>query len=393
VLRHVDRRQPAYSRHVSLEDEATQELDQLEAQGRRRSGLSGIHSSPAPICFSSNDYIGLASRKWSEASLATATGAGASRLIAGDHESIRVLECALGQWVGLPSALVFSSGYAANVGLLTALAGPDVEVFSDALNHASIIDGCRLSRARVHVYPHLDLRALAEALAAAPTGRRRLVVTESIFSMDGDQPDLRSLSELARRAGASLIVDEAHALGVVGPNGRGACAQAGVVPEVLVATFGKALGLAGAAVLTTPAVRELLWNRSRSLVFSTAISPLLAACATEAVELVAGGEGDERRARLAARWRLLGEAIPLLGRSMTGRDGPGPIASVVLGSEQAAVAAAEALLRRGVWVHPIRPPTVPPGTSRLRITLSSSHHPTEIERLAAALVAEGIALT
>ncbi len=228
MLRHVDRRQPAYSRRVSLEDEAAQELDQLEAQGRRRSGLSGIHSSPAPICFSSNDYIGLASRKWSEASLATATGAGASRLIAGDHESIRVLESAVGRWVGLPRARVVSSGYAAN---------------------------------------------------------------ESIFSMDGDQPDLRSLSELARRAGASLIVDEAHALGVVGPHGRGACAQVGVVPDVLVATFGKALGLAGAAVLTTPAVRELLWNRSRSLVFSTAISPLLAACATEAVELVAGARG------------------------------------------------------------------------------------------------------
>jgi len=216
-------------------------LDELEAADLLRKPLP---SRTAPgLSFCSNDYLGLASRRAPDAPL----GAGASRLVSGNTDEHRQLEGALAEWLGVAKALVFTSGYAANVGTLAALASRDDTILSDALNHASLVDGARLSRAEIVVYPHLDVAAVRAALASR-TQRRCWVVTESYFSMDADSPDLRALRVACDEAGAGLIVDEAHALGVFGPEGRGLCAQEGVEPDVLVGTLGKAFGAGGAFV-------------------------------------------------------------------------------------------------------------------------------------------------
>ncbi|HHH10665.1 MAG TPA: aminotransferase class I/II-fold pyridoxal phosphate-dependent enzyme, partial [Sorangium sp.] len=196
----------------------------------------------------SNDYLGYAEKPWPTEAMATATGAGASRLVSGDSAAVRGLERALAEWVQLPAALVFTSGYAANVGLLSAIAGAGDVIVSDALNHASIIDGCRLSRAQVVVVPHLDCGAVEAALKQHTGARRRFVVTESYFSMDGDCAELAALRRMCDEYGAALLVDEAHALGVFGAGGRGCCARAGVKPDALMGTLGKSLGSQGAFV-------------------------------------------------------------------------------------------------------------------------------------------------
>jgi 8-amino-7-oxononanoate synthase len=272
-----------------------------------------------------------------------------------------------------PAALVFPSGYQTNLGVLTALAGRDDLIVSDALNHASLVDGCRLSRARVAVYPHADARAARRLLAAGTQFRRRILVTESLFSMDGDSAPLGALTDVAAATDSILVVDEAHAFGVLGPGGRGLCAAARVVPDVLIGTLGKAAGTAGGFVAGAQALRDLLVNRARTFIFTTALPPPVAAAATAAVGLIRGAEGDQRRARLAKRQRSLGEA--LVGRG-SGRGIPdGPILPVRLGSEARALAVAEALRARGFFIPAIRPPTVPAGSSRLRITLSAAHEP------------------
>lgn len=220
--------------------------------------------------FCSNDYLGLAADPPPPAP----SGSGASRLIAGERAEHRELEQRLASWTGTEDALVFSSGYAANVGVLSALASPGDLIVSDALNHASIIDGSRLSRARIAVVPHLDVGAVRAALRTRETGRAWVVV-ESYYSMDADGPDLAQLRGACDEAGAALLVDEAHALGVLGPGGRGRCAEAGVRPDVLVGTLGKSLGSQGAFVAGRAVLKSWLWNRARSFVFSTGLSPRL----------------------------------------------------------------------------------------------------------------------
>ncbi|MGH7439646.1 MAG: aminotransferase class I/II-fold pyridoxal phosphate-dependent enzyme, partial [Polyangiaceae bacterium] len=226
--------------------------------------------------FCSNDYLGLASRLAAPAT----SGSGASRLVSGERAEHGALEEAVAGLVGLPSSLVFSSGYAANVGLLSSLPRPGDLVVSDALNHASIIDGIRLSKCRVAVVPHLDVGAVEAALGDRGAGRA-FVVTESYFSMDADSPDLRALRAVCDRHGAALLVDEAHAIGVLGPGGAGLCAEQGVVPDALVGTFGKAFGAAGAFVAGCEPLTQWLWNTARSFVFSTGMSPVVAAAALE----------------------------------------------------------------------------------------------------------------
>jgi 8-amino-7-oxononanoate synthase len=344
----------------------------------RRNGL--YRERPAsrerdPLSFCSNDYLGLAGRPGSP----LPCGAGASRLVSGDRPVHAELEDAAADLVGLPASLAFVSGYAANTGLLTALAGPGDLIVSDALNHASIIDGARLSRARIAVVPHLDLGAVAGALEGDRYGRK-FVVTESYFSMDADAPDLARLRALCDGHGAALVVDEAHALGVLGPEGRGLCADAGVRPDALVGTFGKAFGASGAFVAGCPSLVSWLWNRARSFVFSTALSPVVAGAALDGIRR-SREEGWRRERALQGAVRLR-EGLRALGADLRGF---GHVIPWVVGDARRAVRLAETLRGAGMDVRAIRPPSVPEGTARLRITVTAAHGVEDVERALAVL--------
>jgi 8-amino-7-oxononanoate synthase len=379
------------------------ELDELAAADRLRAchELAGL-SRQRPVgpagpllSFSSNDYLGLASHPEVLAAAAETAaregfGAGAARLVTGDLPAHRSLERDLAAFTGRSAALLFPTGYQANLGVVTALAGPGDLIVSDAANHASLIDGCRLSRATVAIYPHGDAQAAAAALSRPGTFRRRLLVTESLFSMDGDAAPLTALAELAAARDAILVVDEAHALGTTGPGGRGLSAAAGVVPDVLIGTLGKAFGSAGGFVAGAAELRAFLVNRARSFIFATAPPPPVAAAATAAVRLAAGGEGERRRERLAANRRLLLDLLAKAPALPTSRlpaepDLASPILPIVLGGDARALTSSARLRDQGLFVPAIRPPTVPEGTARLRITFSSEHTPAEIETLARAL--------
>jgi 8-amino-7-oxononanoate synthase len=360
-----------------------EQLAELEQHGLLRASR-GV-AEDGLIDVSTNDYLGFASEPVSRATLLACegvpSGAGASRLIHGTREAHESLEASLADWVGLPAALLFSSGFAANYGALTALISPEDLVISDALNHASIIDACRQARATVRVTPHRDATAIASALASRAHFRHAWVVTESYFSMDGDSPDLPQLRALCDAHDAALIVDEAHALGVHGPQGSGLCRAASVTPDVLIGTLGKAVGLQGAFVAGDPRLRLWLWNRARSLVFSTAPSPLLARLTEHRVRQVR--RADDRRATLKRRSADLRELLRL-----EGNDNHGPVLPVLLGDIPSAVAAEARLRASRFLARAIRPPTVPPGTARLRLTAHASWSPDIPARLAEALTTQ-----
>lgn len=354
-----------------------EELARLDREGLLRTRGAPI-ALPGPVVerggvrllnLCSNDYLSLASR-----AAAGPSGAGASRLIVGEVSEHRALESALAGWLGTEDALLFSSGYAANVGIVSALAGPGSLVVSDTLNHASLIDGCRLSRARVVVTPHRDLAAVESALRSAPESRR-LVLTDGYFSMDATIARVAELRALCDRYGAMLYVDEAHALGVFGPEGRGVCAAEGVVPEVLMGTLGKSFGSAGAFVAGSRSLIAWLWNAARSFVFSTGLAPSAAVSALAALRQIREGELTGALLRNAA---IVRGALGALGES-----GRGPIIPIVVGDPARAVAAMRAILERGIFVQAIRPPTVARGTSRLRLTVQAGHDPAELEAAAA----------
>ncbi len=333
------------------------------------------------ICLTSNDYLGLAGDPRLALAVAEATregtGAGASRLITGSLDAHARAERSLADFVRLPAALLFSSGYAANVGALQGLLGPGDVVFSDALNHASLIDGCRLSRARVVVYRHGDVEDLARLLARERgDARTALIASETVFSMDGDLAPVAALRALADAHGAGLLLDEAHALGVVGPNGVGVAASVGIVPDALVGTLGKSFGLMGAFVAGSADLVQLLTNRARSFVFSTGVSPTLAGAIPFAVSLVA--QADARRERLLGHANRLRSELRSLGHPVV--DSPSCIVPVILGEPRRALEVSAALLERGLYVQAIRPPTVPSGTSRLRLAPSASHEANHLER-------------
>ncbi|RYE86633.1 MAG: 8-amino-7-oxononanoate synthase, partial [Myxococcales bacterium] len=336
------------------------------------------------VVLCSNDYLGYATDRLIEPTTGAALGSAASRLISGEHPEHRALEREVAAWVGFDDALVFTSGYAANVGLLSALLRPGDTVVSDALNHASLIDGMRLARARVVVAPHNDAAAVARALAEAPTGGRRWVVTEGYFSMDGDRPDLGALRAACDAHGAALIVDDAHSLGVFGPEGSGSCAELGVRPDVLVGTFGKAVGGQGAFVAGPTVLTDWLWNRARSFVFSTGLSPALAAADLAGVRRARGDEAG--RARLGALGARLRAGLRELGYRVVD-ESVGPIVPVLVGPEEAALRLSRALAARGVQVTAIRPPTVPVGSSRLRATVQARLSDAALDRALAAFAA------
>jgi len=336
------------------------------------------------VSFSSNDYLGLAAdprvtRAFAAGLERWGVGSGASRLVVGDTEAHRRLEARLAAFEGTEAALIFNGGYPANLGLVQALVGRGDLVVSDALNHASLVDGCRLSRAEVVVVPHADVKAVAGALSRSGF-RRRLVVTDAVFSMDGDSAPLGLLAEVCARAGAALLVDEAHATGVLGRRGSGLCEAAGVWPDVRMGTLGKALGGFGAYAATTRAVADLLVNRARSVVFSTTLPPALCEAMVVAIDLL---EHDpELRPRLWRNIRRFVDGLRTLGFAAEARSA---IVPVVLGTPERALRASAFLRERGLLVKPIRPPTVPEGTSRLRFALSAGHTEAHLDRALQAL--------
>jgi 8-amino-7-oxononanoate synthase len=334
-----------------------------------------------PLVLCSNDYLGYAADPWDAALSPGDSGAGASRLVSGEHPAHAEAEAEIARWLGAEASLLFSSGYAANVGVIAALARPGDVIVSDALNHASIIDGCRLSGAHIRVTPHHDTAAVGRALVEHRSARRRWVVTESYFSMDGDCPDLPALRALCDEHDAALYVDEAHALGVFGERGRGLCAESGVRPDVLIGTFGKALGLQGAFVAGSEVLRTYLWNRARSFVFSTGVSPSLAAQIRANVQRAAAD--DRGRERLHETARRLREGLRAMGATL-GPSERGPVLPWLIGSSGEAVAISGRLRAEGVIVQAIRPPTVPAGTARLRVTATARLSELDVERAIAA---------
>ncbi len=338
------------------------------------------------LLLCSNNYLGLADHPQvreaaAAASLRWGAGAGASRLVCGNMAPHRELESRLAEFKGCEAALLFGSGYLANTGTVAALAGAGEVVFSDELNHASIVDGCRLSRAETFVYRHADLEHLAWGLRRA-RGRGALIVSDGVFSMDGDVAPLPGLLELAREHGCRLLVDEAHATGAIGPGGRGSVAAAGLDGEVdlVVGTLGKALGSYGAYVCADAETIDFLVNAARPFIFSTAPPPPSVAAATAALELVSAERVERLQANAAGFRTALAAAGLDAGRSQT------QIVPVEVGEAEPTMELCERLLERGVFAQGIRPPTVPEGSSRLRFTVMATHEPADLER-AARLVA------
>jgi 8-amino-7-oxononanoate synthase len=339
------------------------------------------------LLLCSNNYLGLANHPRvreaaADAAMRWGVGAGGSRLVSGSMTIHRRLEERLAEFKGRQSALLFGSGFLANAGVIAALARPGDVVFSDELNHASIIDGCRLSRAEVFVYEHGDVEHLAWGLAEAG-GRAALIVTDSVFSMDGDVAPLEQLVELAQRHDVRLLVDEAHGTGTLGPGGRGALAESGLEDQVdvIVGTLGKALGSYGAYVACDQVMSRYLVNAARTFIFSTAPPPPAVAGALAALELLV--QRPRLVDRLAANAGSLREALALEGFDVHGSRTQ--ILSLVVGEAALAVRFCEAALERGVFAQAIRPPTVPPMTSRLRLAVMASHRPEELRAAARTL--------
>ncbi|HEX8103843.1 MAG TPA: 8-amino-7-oxononanoate synthase [Solirubrobacteraceae bacterium] len=339
------------------------------------------------LLLCSNNYLGLADHPRvreaaADAAMRWGAGAGSSRLVSGNMSLHERLEAKLAAFKGTEAALLFGSGYLANTGLVPALARRGEVVFSDALNHASIIDGCRLAGAETFVYEHGDVDHLAWGLRRAE-GRGALIVTDGVFSMDGDVAPLAEIVALAREFGVRVMVDDAHGTGAVGPGGRGAVAEAGLEGEidVLVGTLGKALGAYGAFVCCSATMRRFLVNSARSLIFSTGLPPAAAAAALAALELLAEQPG--RVEKLQANARVLRDELAREGFEVAGSTTQ--IVPLVIGPADLAVRVAAEALEGGVFAQAIRPPTVPEGTSRLRLTVMASHGRGELREAARTL--------
>lgn len=371
------------------------ELADLEAHGLRRTRRVLATQQRARVtiegrdyvAFCSNDYLGLAAHPEliaaaCEGAARYGVGAGASHLLAGHGRPHQALEEALAAFVGLPRALLFSTGYMANIGAVTALVGRGDAVFADRLNHASLNDAALLSRAEFKRYPHRDSAAL-ERLLAHSRARRKLIITDAVFSMDGDIADVPALVSLCERHGAWLLLDDAHGFGVLGHEGRGTLAHFDVESPrtIYMATLGKAAGVFGAFVAAAEPVVETLIQRARSYIYTTAAPPLLAHALLKSLELIAREEW--RRERLRTLVSTLRQRSRPRRWKLTPSDTA--IQPLVIGANAAALAASETLARQGVHVPAIRPPTVPPGTARLRISLSAAHSVADVEQLADAL--------
>lgn len=348
-------------------------VPELELEGRRL------------LNFCSNDYLGLAqdprvTRAFVRAARHHGVGSGAAHLVTGHHREHAALEEALADWLGRERVLLFSTGYMANLGVLDALLEPGDLAAEDRLNHASLLDGARLSGARLRRYQHADAAHLGRRLAGSY--RRRLVVTDGVFSMDGDLAPLPALVDACAAHDAWLMVDDAHGLGVSGPEGRGSAAGFSTeqVP-ILVGTLGKAFGTYGAFVAGSQALIETLIQRARTYIYTTAPPPAVAAASHAALTIIRGD--DELRPRLAALVQRFRAGVEALGLVAT--ESATPIQPLLLGSAERALSASRALRERGLLVTAIRPPTVPAGTARLRVTLTAAHSPEQVDLLLEAL--------
>ncbi len=375
----------------SFEHLAQRELSLLKERGlirslrtlREKKGTRASIKDREVVLFCTNDYLGLSQHPaLKEAAIKAVeewgVGGGASRLVAGNLGIFTQLEEKLSQYKGVEASLVFSSGYTANLGVITAVSREGDVIFSDELNHASIVDACRLSKAEVKTYPHLDVDALKRLLKASYKGGK-IIVTDGVFSMDGDLAPLPELIALARELDALLIVDDAHGTGVLGPEGKGSFDHWGISPcgSIQVGTFSKAIGTQGGFVGASDTIVRYLINRARPFIYSTALSPPVAAATLAALKILK--DGRELRERLKKLCDLLREGLNRLGLN-TSRS-PAPIFAVVLGSAREAVELSDHLFEQGIYTPPIRPPTVPEGKSRIRISLSASHREEEIEKL------------
>jgi 8-amino-7-oxononanoate synthase len=377
------------------------ELHRLDAQRlRRHRRIADTPCAPhvrvdgrPMLAFCSNDYLGLAAHPlvaeaFCDGARRYGAGSGASHLISGHSRAHAVLEERLAEFLAphieSARALYFGTGYMANLAVLTALAGPDAEIFSESLNHASLIDGARLSRAAVHVYPHGDTATLSGLLAASTAGTR-VVVTDGVFSMDGDLAPLPALLALCETHGAWLVVDDAHGFGVLGEYGRGTLEHFGLCSPYLVymGTLGKAAGVGGAFVAAHATVIEWLVQRARPYIYTTAAPPALAHALLASLDIIGGDEGRQRRAHLKALIAQLQTALRL--RRWRHVRSETAIQPVIIGRNEEALHAAAALYEKGLWVPAIRPPTVPQGTARLRVTLSAAHTGQDVARLTSVL--------
>ncbi|AYQ86530.1 8-amino-7-oxononanoate synthase [Burkholderia gladioli] len=382
-------------------------LAEIDAQGLRRVRRTADSACGARmtvdgreiVSFASNDYLGLAAHPalveaFAEGARRYGSGSGGSHLLGGHSRAHARLEDELAEFSGgfcaAPRALYFSTGYMANLAALTALTGRGAEIFSDSLNHASLIDGTRLSRAEISIYPHGDMDALAAQLAAS-TAETKLIVSDTVFSMDGTIAPLQRLVALAEAHGAWLVIDDAHGFGVLGPQGRGAPAAYGLRSEhlIYVGTLGKAAGVAGAFVIAHETVIEWMIQRARSYIFTTAAPPSVAHAVSASLALIGGEEGEARRAHLAALIERTREI--LRNTRWQPIDSRTAVQPLVIGENDATLAAMRAMDQHGLWVPAIRPPTVPAGTSRLRVSLSAAHDFADLARLEAALSAAGAA--
>lgn len=400
---------------MSWLDEFERRLSALDAQALRRRRRVVVPQSGARLrvdgesllAFCSNDYLGMAGHPALRAAVHAAVdvygvGSGASPMVSGHSAANAALEHELAQAVGLPRALYFYAGYATNASIVPALVGEGDALFSDALNHACLIDGARLSKATIHRIEHAKLDRLAAQLAASPA-RRKLVVSDAVFSMDGDVADIPALLALCEQHDALLLLDDAHGFGVLGPQGRGALAAAGLTGAkasrrvLYMATLGKALGAAGAFVAGPDALVEWLLQKTRSYTYATAAPALLAEALRASLQCVLGPEGDQRRAHLhalVARLRAglapgASAAVDAAGWCL--QPSGTAIQPLVIGDNARALAVMAGLQRRGFWVPAIRPPTVPEGTARLRIAISAAHTIDDVDALVSALVAEAAA--
>ena len=399
----ADRESQAMRRRRRIAESACGPLQRVSRDDDDITGHSGAPRELLGFC--SNDYLGLANhpaliKAWAEGARLYGVGSGASHLISGHSRAHALLEDDLADMLALHlpevRALTFSTGYLANLALLTALGDEGCSIYSDVLNHASLFDAARLAKAAAYTWPHRDLAGLERRLAACKTPRK-LIVTDGVFSMDGDLADLPGLLALAERHDAWIVVDDAHGFGVIGEQGRGTLSHFGLCSERLICmgTLGKAAGVGGAFVAAHRTVIDWLVQSARAYIYTTAAPPAMAHTLRASLQLIRSDEGDRRRSELAARVAELREGLAAaLPQAPEGSaraaiwqlaDSFTAIQPLIVGGSAEALAASAALEAQGLWVPAIRPPTVPAGSARLRITLSASHSVADVDRLVDAL--------
>ncbi|MCE0824887.1 8-amino-7-oxononanoate synthase [Buttiauxella sp. A2-C2_NF] len=369
----------------ALEQRRANDSFRIRQVNQQGSGRYLVQNQTRYLNFSSNDYLGMSHhaqviQAWQQGAETYGVGSGGSGHVTGYHETHQQFEQQLADWLGFPRALLFISGFAANQALIAALTEKSDRIIADKLSHASLLEAAMNSPAQLRRFTHNDVPSL-QTLLAQPHEGQQLVVTEGVFSMDGDAAPLAEITQLSRNAGALLMVDDAHGIGVIGEEGRGSCDQQQIKPDLLVVTFGKAFGASGAAVLCSESLADYLLQFARHLIYSTAMPPAQACALSAALNVIRHDES--RRAQLRANIAHFRSGVAQLSLKLMASQTA--IQPLIVGENQAAVNLASTMRERGFWMTAIRPPTVPPGTARLRVTLTASHTADDIDKLLEAL--------